>query len=247
MANMASATMKVTAKTERRPSWLKRIISGWLALGLGFALLGLGLPQTADSLLRLYAENGSGAAMQPLSDSSLAAPQGVAFLKKIDEWTDDPELRIRAGVIELRSAADSEVGNNGTRPRDLVSAVDDLENGLSRAPANAVGWAALAHARLLQGDSGGAKAALRISLRIAPFEPALLLWRCQLGLTLWPTMDSDDRRLVEDEIRMSWGNQPAALLALARLSRAYVPLISLALAQDPKDLIAFSRAFNGQR
>ncbi len=208
---------------------------------LAFLLLALGIPQTADSVLWLM----TGDASDQLGKESPAAPDqaatNVALLEKADAWTGDPKALIRAGILRLRLATGS---NYQIDKNQLQRAIDDLSGGLSRSPANAYGWAALTQAQMAAGDQIKAKKALSTSMLIDDFDPALSLWRCELGLLLWDQLDSDDRRLWNDQVRLAWDSQPEGLVALAQQdSGAYAVPIRFALISDPARYQAFQKVF----
>lgn len=216
-----------------------------LAAGLGLALLGLGAQQTCDAALRAYAEAG-------VDPQRVLTQQDVETLRSrgslldfTDAWFGDPEARIRAGFFELRAArgtaADPRLDAAG-----LHKAIDDLTEGLRRAPADMWGWANLGEARLAAGDKGGAAAALTVSLLLGPYEQGIALYRCGLGLQLWPDLDANGRRTVAQQLRLGFQREPEALVTLAKSSGRSLPVM-IALAQDAPRLTQFIRALAARR
>jgi hypothetical protein len=161
-------------------------------------------------------------------------------LEGVDAWFGDPHAEIRAGLLRLRLSFPSR-SDLLPDPFALSRSIADLESGLARAPADAKGWLALAHAQLSVGDLVRGKRAFRTSLLMALYDPTLMVWRCQLGLGLWPMLDTDDRQLVANQLRMAWTRQPAELMGLAKGGNN-AAVIAAALDQDPVERAAFEKA-----
>jgi len=221
-----------------------RILPAALALGL----LALGIPQTGDSILWLMTGDTSD---QPgtASPSSVAeAARNAALLERADNWFGDPKARIRAGILRLRLATENSDGTTAVSAPELDRALNDLTDGLKRAPANAIGWAALAQASLAAGDRPRARAALSTSLLLDNYDPELSLWRCSLGLALWSYLNDDERRMWNDQVDMAWRRRPRDVVALAHQNGGiYALLIRLSLLSDSTRLSAFDRMYNDRR
>jgi hypothetical protein len=216
-----------------------------LPAALALLLLALGFPQMIDSIMWLR----TGDASKQLETLSPESPEQLAananLLEGADAWTGDPKARIRAGILRMHLAITSD---NQIDKDQLQSAIDDFTDGLSRAPANAYGWAALSQALIDAGDPIKAKKALTTSILIDDFDPQMNLWRCELGLLLWNNLDSDDRRLWNDQVRFAWDTQAQGLVTLARKnSDTYAVPIKLALISDPDRYQAFEKAFDQAR
>jgi hypothetical protein len=210
--------------------------------GLALLLLALGLSQTADSVFWLM----TGDSPDQLGKESPASPdlaaKNAVLLERADAWFGDPKARIRAGILRLRL-----LGAPGViqiNPMELARATDDIAAGLARAPANAFAWAALAQAEIAAGNGAGAKRAFTTSLLVADHDPDLSLWRCELGLRLWPLLDGDDRDMWNDQVRLAWDRQRTGLLSLARRDAAFIPPIRIALTSEPAQLAAFENELN---
>lgn len=182
--------------------------------GIAAALLMLGVPQTAESLLRLAGGLDSEAAgilpdqMRPLMSHR------AAQLESLDEEFGDPQARLNAGLLRLRLA----VRTDAPLDRDMArAAIDDLRQGLARAPAAPLAWTALAHAELALADRAAARKALGLSLATAPYDPALTLSRCLVGLALWDDLSEDERQQIRPQVAEAWSAQPAGLLDLAHI------------------------------
>jgi hypothetical protein len=207
---------------------------------LAVALLALGLPQTADSALRLYAgwaDDMTGTEGPP---APAAARESASLLERLDGRLADPRARIRAGILRLRLALAPDAAE-ATRRAALAGAVGDLTDGLARAPGDAFAWAALAEALLSSGYGARAARALRASMLLAGYAPGLSLLRSALGLRLFLLLSEEDRGLWADQVRLAWDKHPAGLLALAREAGQDVA-IGAALAADPARRAAFEKA-----
>lgn len=216
----------------RSPSLPYRLVAGIIAI----ALLGLGLPQTGATLLRLY-----GAAPPSTSSPGEAAAQHrIDLLKRADQWFGDPDARISAALLEFRIANRDAQGGSRNAPQ-LAAAIADFSKGLARAPANPFAWIVLGDARMEAGDRRGAAKALRASILFGAYELPLSVPRAELGLALWPDLDGDEQEEVAQQIRLAWRFYPQELVAVAKRSGAAFPA-AIALAREPAQLSAFLRA-----
>jgi cytochrome c-type biogenesis protein CcmH/NrfG len=207
---------------------------------LAFCLLIFGLPQAAESLIRLAGRLDETPPASAQSQISPAQSHQAAQLERLDDKFGDPHARTNAGLLRLRLA----VRQDASLDKEMAEqAVEDLRQGLARAPANPLAWTALAHADFLLGDAGEARKALALTLSVAPFEPALTLARCQVGLALWSELSETERNQVARQIENAWAAQPQELLALAR-GDGKGNLIAAAL-EDPAQRKAFERALGG--
>lgn len=197
---------------------------------LAACLLLLVLPRLADTALLAASDDAHPA-------SPAAARVDAAWLEGIDSWWHDPFARIRAATLRFQATAS---GGNPD-PAEIEHAIDDFQSGLARAPADAQAWLLLALARYQDRDPEGARVALRSSILIAPYDPALLLARAEIGLKLETTLDADDRQLVSEQIRMASDHQFAGLLALAQRSDDVTPILN-ALHGDPDRAAALTAA-----
>ena len=74
------------------------------------------------------------------------------------------------------------------------------------------------------------------------YDPELSLWRCALGISLWSNLDTDERRMWNDQVNMAWRRQPRDLVALARANGGVnTLLIRLALLSDSTQLSEFDQ------
>jgi hypothetical protein len=221
-----------------------KVLPAALALGL----LALGIPQTGDSILWQLTGDTPDQPGAASPGSVAEATHNAVLLERADDWFDDPRARIRAGILRLRIAttnSDGTVAAAVSAP-ELGHAQDDLRDGLKSAPANAMGWTALAQASLAAGDRPGAQAALLTSLLLDEHNPEISLWRCALGLTLWSYLDQDGRRMWNEQVNMAWRRQSMDVVALARQNPVFALLIRLALVSDSSRLRDFDSLYNAQ-
>lgn len=197
---------------------------------LATCLLLLVVPRLADTVLMLAADN---AGPVPPATARVEA----AWLEGIDNWWHDPFARIRAATLRFQATAS---GGNPD-PAEIQHAIDDFQSGLARAPADAKAWLLLALARYQDRDPEGARLALRSSILIAPYDPALLLPRAEIGLKLGTTLEADDRQLVSEQIRMAADHQFEGLVTLAQRSDSVTPILN-ALDGDPDRAAALTAA-----
>jgi hypothetical protein len=207
-----------------------------IAAALSVGLLALGIPQTVDSIIWRYADVGGGAAAMKLPNWTEAVRADSALLEEADTWLDDPRARIRAGLLQLDLAY--RAGPDELGHLQITRAVADLADGLARAPANGRAWMMLGFARLAAGDRDGARGALRASLLVADFDPALVIDRCKLGFALWPELDASERHMMREQVRDAWTYHPRGLVALARRPPSFY-WVAGALAEDPEQLAGF--------
>jgi hypothetical protein len=214
---------------------------------IAVALLWLGIPQAAGAIVRLYCGGDA------ITSAPLAEPAGTravaAILDRTDERLGDPQARLSAGIARVFVAFAAGAGQRLDR-EELARAITDLVDGLTRAPANAVAWAALAHAQLALGDEEKARQAFRMSLLLASYEPRLALWRSEIGLELLDKLDDGERCLWSQQVRIawdhSWDGSRAELLALAR-KPIFAMGLRAGLASDPRRLSNFEQVLREQR
>ena len=181
---------------------------------LAAALLLFGLPQTAVSSWRLYADRNIDPYAIKDAAAANAAAQAYPKLEALDTELGDPDARIEAATLRLQLAS----GAAGSRPSPglIQEASGDLESALARAPANDLAWYELAEARFRLDDPAGAREALKTSMLLGFYDPALNLARSALGVKLWLALDTADVQLVQNEVRSAWLSDPDGVAALAR-------------------------------
>jgi hypothetical protein len=218
-----------------------KILPAALALGL----LALGIPQTGDSILWFMTGD---TPEQPGAESPSSvdeAARNAALLERADDWFGDPRARIRAGILRMRIATADVDGKPNVSKPELDHAISDLTDGLTRAPANAIGWTALAEANLVAGDLPRARTALATSLLIDNNDPDLSLWRSQVGLAIWSYFSNDERRMWNNQVILTWHSHPGDLVDLAHQNGGInALLIRMSLLSDRTQLNDFDQLYN---
>lgn len=195
---------------------------------LATALLVLGLPQTIDSVIRLYADSSVDIDHLDVATSSAAA-EAVTALHRADRLFGDGNAGLRAGIIERRLAFRSdEVSSQDTL---LRAAVADLTSGLSRVPASALGWAELAMAQVTLGDSSAALKAWRNSIALANYDPQLNFWRAEIGVQLWLALTASDQQIARQQILWASRDDPRDVAALAEQHTLLAQIVRTTLAR----------------
>lgn len=176
---------------------------GLLAAGL----LLLAVPQIIRSGNRLAAGLDFREEVKP-AELRRAAEQAEA----LDTALADPQGSLRGGLLRLKLALPT---GGAADKAELEKAVADLEQGLSRMPADGRAWAALSHADLALDHPEAAAKALSVGLFAAKADPYLNPSWCVLGVALWPRLDASDQARIAEEIRWAWRDRRALVMALA--------------------------------
>lgn len=215
-----------------------------LSIAFALAILALAIPQSIDSVLWIFSGQSRdqlAAANPPTAKASSAA---IGWLEVAGNWLYDPPARIRAGIMRLRLAATPNAADYN-QPEMLQNSISDLTAGLQQMPGNALGWASLADAQIIADNDLKARNALRASMLFGNFDPDLSLWRSTLGIRLWSQLDTDDREMWSEQVRIAWDSQPNGLLAFARAANGpTLILIRNALSVRPVRLDDFDRALH---
>ncbi|MGE5538422.1 MAG: hypothetical protein ACM30I_07375 [Gemmatimonas sp.] len=206
-------------------------------LALAAALLLLGVPQLAQSVMRLSAQSGP-AAVTVYGEGELLStiPGDPDALEQVDADFGDPEARIRAGIKRFYRAFPDTGG--GPDAAELTHAIADLRAGLARAPANAVAWTILGRAALFAGDADQALRAFRASIRFARYEPGAAMMRLDLAFRLWSSLDEGDRLAVKQQVLSTWRDRPEQLVTYSRRA-GFQQLVMALLADDQAQLVRF--------
>jgi hypothetical protein len=100
----------------------------------------------------------------------------------------------------------------------------------------------LAHAELLQDRRAEALSALKVSILTGPSLPGLLLWRCAVGIDLYPSLDAEGRRLLAGQFRVAAERSLDRLVGLVRRKNAVLVALAL-LSSSPDAVQRFSDRF----
>lgn len=169
---------------------------------LGCGLLALGVPRLAAGLLTANGQDilwEIAAGRKPDREKMAAAIESRAAAHR---WEPVAEREGERGTLLIRLAETLPPG--AERQRILDEATAALESGLALGPVQPLSWASLAALRAEAGDRPGAVAALRLSLLAGVFDPDLMLWRINLGLSLLPAMEPETEALLAGQIRKIW-------------------------------------------
>lgn len=147
---------------------------------------------------------------------------------------DDGHLHADLAALELALARHA-----GLRSREGTARLERVETetraALALAPGQPYVWTALVYAMVARGaDRGVIAPAYRMAVEIAPYEPALIVPRVELGFAAIArdALDDDDQALLRDQIRIAAAAAPVELARVAR-RRYALAAIRAALADDP--------------
>jgi hypothetical protein len=211
-----------------------------LPLAAALVLAILAGPQTGAAIEALYAGDVGEFVGADVNGTPEQASRAAGILEAVDEHFGDAWARLRAGTLRVFLAY---VVAPAADRRQLDRAAADLSSGLARAPAlDAITWAALAQARLGLGDRSAAARALVVSMRLAPHEPRLGLWRAELGVAVNDQLDARQRQMWMRQVQLAWRVSQSAVLAVARRDPAAQALLTLAFASQPQMLREFEAA-----
>jgi tetratricopeptide (TPR) repeat protein len=237
-----SAQMKTVRSAGKPPdklSALARSLSVAAALIVGAALCYGGAAQLAAGLLQARAAAVlSGIDWDKDNAPGAAVGLAVADLNDADRWWPQSVNAYDRATAEARLATRSETAS-AARPM-LDAALRDLGRSLKQDPANAGAWAWLAFVLFAeQGASPATIDSLSMSIELARFDPALLPIRCEVGLFIYPALDSQRRAALGDQIRMLGRYSVGDLVEVARVTHSLNIVIEALLAGDNRTVIRF--------
>ena len=183
-----------------------------LAIVAGGVLIALAAPRVVSAVIQLPADRTtrlieSGRPVDRDALARLAATRRGAI-----EWTRDGRQWAELGLAELKQA------EHDTADRDklLRHAATALQRSVALSPIDGAAWMWLAEAELLlAGPSAKAAQAIRMSIRVAPHDRAMLLGRLELALSTWQHFDDEARSAVAEQVRLAHRRSPVRLRALA--------------------------------
>ena len=155
-------------------------------------------------------------------------------------WVESGRVRTDLALAKLLLAQQRTV--NQQPDEGLVDqAKAELRQGLLFSPARPHAWTRLAFSELQAGgDARQAVAALRMALRVAPYEPGVMFVRLEVGLRLWWSLDPELREQLGEQIRMAWRHSGEQLIATALKTRR-VHVVRAALSRSPGDSAEFEK------
>lgn len=108
--------------------------------------------------------------------------------------------RLHARVVFTQKRAIS-AGQSELLNREQEGVVQASKDLLTAAPAKALGWCTLAHATVSwKGVNAAWRQPLELCYATARREPGILFRRIRIGLQLWPLLDEDQRRRVQNDL-----------------------------------------------
>ncbi len=210
-------------------------------MALGLVLGAIGVAQTVGGLFEASAKRSLDSIDWMDPDTPVNAAQVQAAIedfKRADAWWPNPGNPYGIGFAETRLA--ERTGDKSNQRAALDDAVRELRESIARAPANGTGWAWLAYALFQEnGPTPDVVDAFSTSLEFARYEPSLLALRCQLGLTIYPLLDTDRKADLAQQIRWLGQSSPNDLIRIARSTRQLNIVIQALLAGDNKVALHF--------
>lgn len=208
--------------TRRRKSGLSSFfrdvrVSAAFLLALALLLIVLSAPRViAEAMLLPVATSLADLHRGDMLDAPTAARVAQALQSAQRFQPHDSRLAVDRGLLALSAIRRDGVSSEEAKPT-LLSAIGDLETGLKQSPANAFAWALLAQARSVRDAtlSDSAKAALRNSYYVGPFDHGAMLVRSEIVLPNWRLLDGDLEPFARREIlnlwQRSWDDQKAII------------------------------------
>ncbi len=222
-----------------KPVSLLRYASAVAALIMGAALCYAGAAQCHAGLLQVRATG----ILEAIDWDEGAIPlanvaRAVEELREADRWWPQPVNAYSRGISEIRVAAQDATSKANRALMD--SGIRDLRQSLIEDPANAAAWAWLAYGLIIeQGGSPATIDALSMSIALARFDPTLLAMRCEIGLTIYQSLDARRKDLLNDQIRLLGRRSIGRLVVVARVTHSLDVVIRALLAGDNQTAIRF--------
>jgi hypothetical protein len=219
----------------RRPALHPYRVPAGLALLLGGLILGLAVPRVlASAWLALrdpviqHLDGG-----QPVAEAELLAL--IASRELALGWVEDRETHDQRGtaLVELALRGDLQ---SAAGTATLERAVGATRAGLAVAPADPRDWMQLGYLLvLLDGEPNRPAAeALLFSIRTGPFQaPDFLRRRLFWSLAHREFYDEQERRQVDEQIRLAWRTAPGELADLTLDVPEFFAPVAAALETDP--------------
>jgi hypothetical protein len=157
---------------------------------------------------------------------------------------DDGHLHAELAALELALAHQAGFASRGGASR-LERVEAEARAALALAPGQPYAWVALVHAMIARGaDRSAVAPAYRRAVEIAPYEPALVVPRVELGFAALArnALDDDGQALLRDQIRRAAAGAPMELAQMAR-RRYALAAIRTVLADDPALRARFDAAY----
>lgn len=128
-----------------------------------------------------------------------------------------PDLAQDAALLDIALA--ESVGRTAyERADDLDRARTSLRESLAARPLDGLGWMRLAYVEFRINNSSMSPAmmeALRLSTRLADYDPGILLKRLHLWIAVLDDLEDGDRAMLRRQIALSFTEDPAGVASLA--------------------------------
>jgi hypothetical protein len=205
---------------------------------LGLSLLWLAVPRfLAAALTGPYDQTFRDlAATSGRPDLMVPANQVAAALKSREnalKWDENGRTRAELGALELLLAG--LIGYETPQGRRLLDlAIENHRLALARDPAQPFAWARFVRAEFARhGVTPGLAPLLRMAIRTAPREPALVLDRVDVAFYAWESLDNTTRELVLEQVRIAAVFYEKRLAQVAKRHHAW-PILDDALKDDER-------------
>ncbi len=250
--NIMDATATITpsereGRASARPSGARKPsspVSALLGALVGVLLLGLGVPQLAAALSALAAD----AELREVRSGNPPSPERLAraseALAAANRWDASGEREAARAVLLTARAEAAPPGPD--RDRLLAEALASARTAVQLAPGQPHAWAHLAALFERGGDRKRAVEALRLSMLTGAVEPALMMWRLEMGFRLRTAMDADSLSLLRRQIRLAWVIMPDEVATLSKRPDAY-DLVNESLSLLSEEEMAHYVRLHGKR
>lgn len=131
-------------------------------------------------------------------------------------WSESGRARVELASAQIR-LAEREVGGGARYHVLMQQAMQDLRDGLARAPANPYAWTWLAYAGLAEGEPARRIVPmLTMAIETAPVQPNLTFSRLRLCLIEWPYFAPATVAVLREQVALAWREDADELVRLAR-------------------------------
>lgn len=214
---------------------------------LALVLLAMGLHRAIALAWPLAIEASIEGQNSTTAEGRAALVRAAGAFRQIDQRFGNPDARLRSASLEMALALSNAVPATGPEVDHVKAAISDLMEALRRRPADARSWLELARAHLLNGDAPASLVALRMSLELGRFDPALNLRRAEIGLRLWLQLTADDQANVVEQIQFAWDQVPDEVVKLAARDDWFAGIIRAGLVEGARALDEFDRLLIRQK
>jgi len=208
-------------------------ISAFAALLFGVVLVWLAVPQLLAGFAELPArpvldELRRGAYLEDRFLEIAAHSQAASL-----DWVAESRGWAALGLLHFIEARNAGLATDDGRAHLQISITAD-RRAVSLSPGQAYAWTRLAHAELLRhGPNPRVAPLLERAIAQAPYDPALLFDRLELGFLAWRQFGPAQRDMLAEQIRFAAGVSAERLAVLSR-DRYAMLAVRAALEETPK-------------